>query len=81
MGPNQLLSTNRPPIGTALAGSNLTLTWPLASAGYTLQSRTNLVLGNWVIVTSPAPQMIGGQWQVALPLSSNANPTFYRLVK
>ena len=81
MGPNQLLSTNSPPIGTALTGANLTLTWPLASAGFTLQSRTNLVLGNWVNVASPAPQMIGGQWQVSLPQSGNANSTFYRLVK
>jgi hypothetical protein len=81
LGPNQLLSTNSPPIGAALAGANLTLTWPLACAGYTLQSRTNLVLGNWVNVTSPAPQIIGGQWQVPLLPPGYAVPAFYRLVK
>jgi hypothetical protein len=80
MGSNQLLSTNSPPVGTVLAGPNLTLSWPLASAGFTVQSRTNLFLGNWVNVTSPAPQILGGQWQVTLPLSG-ADPAFYRLVK
>jgi hypothetical protein len=45
-----------------------------------VQSRTNLFLGNWVNVTSPAPQILGGQWQVTLPLSG-ADPAFYRLVK
>ena len=81
LGPSQLLSTNSPLIGTALAGANLTLTWPLACAGYMLQSQTNLFMGNWVNVTSPAPQIVGGQWQVPLPPSGNAISTFYRLAK
>jgi poly(hydroxyalkanoate) depolymerase family esterase len=81
LGPSQLLSTNSPPIGMALAGPNLTLSWPLASAGYTLQSRTNLVLGDWMNVTSLAPQIIGSQWQVTLPPPGDAVPAFYRLVK
>jgi hypothetical protein len=74
------LSTNRPQVGLTLTGRNLTVSWPLANAGFTVQSRTNLALGNWLNVTSPAPQITGGQWQVMLPQSTN-NPKFYRLVK
>ncbi len=81
LGPNQLLSTNSPPVAIAATSSNLTLTWPLACAGFTLQSRTNLVSGNWANVTSPAAQIIGGQWQVTMPPPANAVPIFYRLVK
>jgi hypothetical protein len=32
-------------------------------------------------VTVPAPQIVGGSWQVALPPPSDAIPAFYRLVK
>lgn len=81
LGPNQALSTTSPPISIAPTAANLTLAWPLASAGFTLQSCTNLGSGGWVNVTSPAPQIIGGQWQVMLPASGSANSTFYRLVK
>ena len=81
LGPNQLLSTNSPSITVASTATNLTLTWPLASAGFTLQSRTNLILGNWVNVASPAPQIIGGQWQVTLPVSVSVDSAFYRLSK
>ena len=81
LGSSQQLSTNSPAMNLALTGANLTLSWPLASAGYTLQSRTNLMLGNWVNVTLPAPQIIGSQWQVALPPSGNTPATFYRLLK
>jgi glucuronoarabinoxylan endo-1,4-beta-xylanase len=81
LGPNQLLSNASPTVSVAATPTSLTLTWPLASAGFTVQSRTNLTLGNWVNVTSPVPQIIGGQWQVTLPVSVGLPATFYRLVK
>lgn len=59
----------------------MVLNWPLAAAGFTLQSRTDLASGNWVNVASPAPQIIGGLWQVAIPVSSATNSIFYRLMK
>jgi len=80
LGAGQLLSTNSPAMSMALTGTNLTLAWPLANAGFTLQSRTNLALGSWLNVTSPAPQITGGQWQLTLPQSINSSK-FYRLVK
>ena len=48
--------------------------------GFTVQCCTNLTLDDWLNVTSPTPQTIGGQWQVALP-PPGAGAAFYRLVK
>ncbi|MFO1514119.1 MAG: fibronectin type III domain-containing protein [Verrucomicrobiota bacterium] len=70
-----------PPLSLTQTTTNLTLAWPLASAGFTLQSRTNLVLGNWLNVSSPVPQIIGGEWRVTLPVSTETPATFYRLAK
>ena len=64
-----------------MAGTNFMFSWPVASAGFTLQSSTDLTPGSWVTVTSAVPQNTGGQWQVILPLSGDADSTFYRLVK
>ena len=79
LGPDQLLATNRPTISSAIAGGGLTFTWPLASAGFTLQSRTNLLLGDWSNMVSTVPQIVGNQWQVALPMSGDEE--FFRLKK
>jgi len=49
--------------------------------GFTVQYCTNLMLGNWLNVALPAPQIVGSNWQVALPLSGNASSVFYRLSK
>ena len=81
MGANQLLSTNSPTAVLSLSGASLNMSWPVASAGFTLQSCTNLIQGNWFNETSVPPQIVGGQWQVTVPLSGNADSTFYRLVK
>jgi alpha-L-arabinofuranosidase len=79
LGPNQLLSNTSPLVGATTSGGNLTLSWPLANAGFTLMSRTNLTAGAWLQVTSPAPQMVGGQWQVVLPATGDAQ--YYQLQK
>jgi len=81
LGPNQVLTTGSPSISLAAAGANLTMTWPLGSAGFTLQSRTNLILGHWVNLTTPVPQIVGGQWQVAVPVPGSTDSTFYRLAR
>ena len=81
LGPNEMLSTNPPQMGLALTGTNLTVAWPVANPDFTLQSCTNLGLGGWVNVTAAAPQIVGGNWQVALPPATNAGPVFYRLAQ
>jgi fibronectin type 3 domain-containing protein len=70
-----------PPLNILVTGANLTVCWPSNSAGFMLQMRTNLVLGNWLNVTSPAPQNTNGQWQVMLPLSPDEPSVFYHLLK
>lgn len=68
-------------VRVALTGTNLTLSWPLACEGFSVQSRTNLASGDWTDVLSPAPQIVGDQWQVVLPTSINSASVFYRLAK
>ena len=80
LGPDQLLSPASPQLNLVVSGANMTLTWPVANAGYTLQSRTNLVSGDWTAVTSPAPQIVGSNWQVVLSVFGSP-ATFYRLAK
>lgn len=70
-----------PLMHVAVAGANLTLTWSLESAGFTLQSRTNLAAGEWVNVESPPPQIVGTNWQVVLPPPDEGQSRFYRLMK
>ncbi|MDR3456937.1 MAG: alpha-L-arabinofuranosidase C-terminal domain-containing protein [Verrucomicrobiae bacterium] len=76
LGANTLLNVSNPVVGLALKGNALTLAWPLASAGFTVQTRTNLVLGTWSL-TNLIPQMTNGQWQVVIPVTGNAQ--YYRL--
>jgi glucuronoarabinoxylan endo-1,4-beta-xylanase len=81
LGTEQLLSTNSPGVEVTMMGTRLTLSWPLESAGFTLQWRTNLVVGNWQNVTSPAPGIVGDRWQLIDPLTGSSDVIFYRLVK
>ena len=81
LGSGGLLSAGSPPMSLARTGMNLTFSWPLANAGFTLQSRTNLSSGAWMNTAMPAPQIIAGQWLVTLPPATNAGPVFYRLMK
>jgi hypothetical protein len=71
----------RPQMSLVLVGTNLTVSWPQTNTGFTVQFCTNLTLGDWLNVTSPAPQMVSNQWQISLPPSANADSIFYRLVK
>jgi alpha-L-arabinofuranosidase len=78
LGPNQLLSAASPALSTSASGGSLTLSWPVASAGYTVLTTTNLAAGNWV-AAEVTPQIVGSQWQVVLPITGNTQ--FYRLQK
>jgi hypothetical protein len=76
LGPNQTLSTTARL--SAVSGSgNVTLRWPLASAGFSVQTKSSLVGGTWVTLTN-APTLVGNtNWQVTLPASGGAQ--FLRL--
>jgi len=73
--------TNRPPLSVTFTEGNLTVAWPLASAEFTLQSCTNLLVGQWTSVTSPVPQIVGSQWRAIVPVPDNNGAVFYRLLK
>jgi poly(hydroxyalkanoate) depolymerase family esterase len=70
-----------PQMSLALVGANLTVSWPQTNTGFTVQYCTNLMLGSWLNVTSSAPQIVGSNWQLALPPASNTPSAFYRLSK
>ncbi len=77
LGANQVLNRASPSITAVLNGNTLTLSWPLAYAGFTLWSRTNLSAGQWQPFTSVSAQVAGNQWQVALPMPDRTH--FFRL--
>ena len=79
--PASAMPQAQPPLIISATGTNFVFSWPVASAGFTLQSSTNLAPGSWVTVTSAVPQNTGGRWQVLLPSSGNAAAIFYRLAK
>ena len=78
LGPDQLLSMNRPLMTTTFNRSALTLSWPANAAGYTVMTTTNLIGGGWY-PASVTPQLNGQQWQVTLPISGSGQ--FYQLQK
>ena len=78
LGSDQLLSAAGPVVSPSASGGDLTLSWPVASPGYTVMTTTNLTDGNWTLV-AVTPQIVGGQWRVVLPV--NAKAQFYQLRK
>jgi hypothetical protein len=79
LGPSQLLSTGSPTLNVAYSSGQVTLSWPLAAASFQLTSSSNLISGNWQLVTSPAAQIVGNLWQVVLPASA-VGSQFFRLL-
>ena len=78
LGPGQLLSAASPVISAAAGVGNMTLSWPVSSAGYTVMTTTNLAGGSWT-PANVTPQIVAGQWQVVLPVSGSAQ--YYQLLK
>jgi hypothetical protein len=76
LGPDTVLSTTAALSATRSDGNAL-LSWPLASAGFALQTTTNILSG-WTTLTN-APAISGSNWQIALPASGRS--AFYRLVR
>ena len=64
-----------PPLTVSMTGTNVVFSWPLVP-GFSLLTSTNLA-GNWVSVSSPAPQNTGANYQIVLPATNAAQ--FFRL--
>lgn len=66
-----------PQLSISLSGANTLIAWPTNSPpAYTLQTSTNLILGNWLAVTNGVV-VSNGLYQVTLPAAVSA--MFYRL--
>jgi len=81
LGRGQQLSSESPQLSAGFDGSNLILSWPLAGAGFGVQSRPGLDEGTWTAENAAQLQIVDGQWQVILALTNNAGPAFFRLAK
>lgn len=76
LGPNQTLTTSAA-LSVKTSGNNVVLSWPLAAAGFTVQSRASLTAGAWAPVSAALPQIVGTQWQLSVPKSTTTQ--FFRL--
>jgi alpha-L-arabinofuranosidase len=76
LGPDEVLSVASPVLSASGAAGNLTLSWPLASAGWSVVTTTNLAAGNWTTVAT-APQIVGNEWRLSVPFSGGEQ--FFRL--
>lgn len=77
LGPDALLSADSPALQTSVSGEDMLIGWPASSAGYVVQSRTNLVDGEWIDDPSATPQLDNGQWRVTVPVTNDVR--FYQL--
>ena len=57
-----------------MSSSNMTLAWEEAAVGYSIESRTNLIGGDWNAITTIYTRT---EWTSAVP--DSASPTFYRI--
>jgi len=62
-----------------VSGGQLILSWPLASAGFTLMSSTSLASGTWLSAGVQPQIMNNNHWQVSVPVAGSAQ--FFRLQK
>jgi len=76
LGPDQILSAAATLKAAASAGK-VVLSWPLANAGFSVQSSSSLTGSNWITLTN-GPILVGNtNWQVTLQPTSQAQ--FFRL--
>lgn len=65
-----------PALKIARSGTNVVISWPSTSAGFVLESKTNLMATTWTPV-STTPTLNGTDYQVTLPAGSGLQ--FFRL--
>jgi hypothetical protein len=71
LGPNATLSTTAS-LSVARSGNSLVLTWPLADASFSLQTRSSLSPGSpWMTLTN-VPVYNGTNWQVSVPVTGTS---------
>jgi hypothetical protein len=79
LGPNATLSTTNASLSAATSNATIVLSWPVANAGFAVETASSLGSGaSWTTLTN-APTLVGTQWQLTLP-SSGTNQ-FFRLIR
>jgi hypothetical protein len=78
IGPSVVLATNVS-ASVSRSGSGFTVTWPVASSGFTLEASLKLGAGAVWTPVSTAPSVVGLNNQVTLPVSNST--LFFRLVR
>jgi hypothetical protein len=76
LGPNQTLSTTAS-LSVVQSSGSLLLNWPLANAGFSVQTSTNLSSPNWTTLTNVPSVSSSNTWQTTVPVSGGAQ--FFRL--
>jgi hypothetical protein len=69
------LPISNPSLSVSASGGNITLRWPVAAAGFSVQAKPT-INGNWTTLTNQ-PVLSNNQWQVTLPASGSAQ--FFRV--
>ncbi|MFO1487033.1 MAG: Calx-beta domain-containing protein [Verrucomicrobiota bacterium] len=64
-------------LGVFKSGSNLVISWPTNTAGYVLESATNLISPVWTTVTSPTAVVSNGQYVITISVGSGSK--YFRL--
>jgi hypothetical protein len=79
LGPNATLSTTSASLAASASGGNIVLSWPVANAGFAVESKSSLNPGaSWTTLTN-APALVGTQWQLTIP--SSGTDQFFRLIR
>jgi hypothetical protein len=78
IGPNLTLSTNAT-LSASVSGGNIILSWPVANAGFAVETKASISNGTpWTTLTN-APILVGNQWQLTLPDTGTSQ--FYQLIR
>jgi hypothetical protein len=79
LGPNVVLSATNAKLSASASGGNIILSWPVANAGFAVETRTSLNPGSsWTTLTN-APTLEENQWQLTVP--NSGVDQFFRLVR
>jgi hypothetical protein len=79
LGYHRIISIAPPILSLKRLGSNVVVTWPTNSTGFTLQSSSNVLSAASWTNTAPSPVIVNGQYTVTN--GAAGGPKFYRLMK
>jgi hypothetical protein len=79
LGPNATLSTTNAALSALASSGNIVLSWPVANAGFAVETAASLTPGTSWTTLSNAPTLVGTQWQLTIP--NTGADQFFRLIR